>query len=74
MYSSTYVENCLVSSRFLTFDPYDYEAPFSVEVFKLPSSCACYSPQYSLPEPRRRKKKDSGSKKTSYGGGYEQQR
>lgn len=36
--------------RFLTYDPYDEYLPFSIDSFKLPSSCACYAPPFDLPE------------------------
>ncbi|KAK2726534.1 uncharacterized protein LOC136031673 [Artemia franciscana] len=28
--------------RFLVYDPYDYDYPFSIESFKLPSACSCF--------------------------------
>ena len=30
-----------MSLRFLVYDPKDYYFPFSIETFRLPSSCAC---------------------------------
>ncbi len=41
-----YATKCLqkyVYHRFLIYDPHDYYFPFSIESFKLPSSCACYN-------------------------------
>ena len=36
--------------RFLVYDPYDGYSPFSIDSFKVPSSCACFAPTYNLPE------------------------
>jgi hypothetical protein len=41
-----YNTKCLqkyVYHRFLIYDSHDYYFPFSIESFKLPSSCACYN-------------------------------
>ena len=38
-----------VYHRFLVYDPKDYYFPFSMETFKLPSACACYSGGYVEP-------------------------
>ena len=47
-----YETKCLQKSnyhRFLVYDRYDRYLPFSIESFKLPSSCACYNGAYNAP-------------------------
>ena len=47
-----YTTKCLQKSnyhRFLVYDRYDRYLPFSIESFKLPSSCACYNGAYDAP-------------------------
>ena len=46
-----YESKCLqkfVYHRFLVYNPHDHYYPFSVELFKLPSSCACYLGTYKI--------------------------
>ena len=40
--------------RFLVYDPYDEYLPFSIDSFKLPTACACYAPEFEVPESDRR--------------------
>lgn len=34
--------------RFLVYNPYDYDFPFAIEKFKMPSTCACAVSAFSL--------------------------
>lgn len=34
--------------RFLAYDPYNYDFPFAIEKFKMPSACACAVGAFSL--------------------------
>ena len=38
-----------VFHRFLVYDPFDQHLPFSIDSFKLPSTCTCFAPDYNLP-------------------------
>ncbi len=36
--------------RLLVYDPHDYALPFTMDTFKLPTSCACFAPFVANPE------------------------